>query len=196
MTVVEGRAGRERAGARTPAAPAAPVRRSAGGARTAGVVVALLLVGAGVMAAQEALATSSALGLQPEDGWLRTALGRLEDTRLTDVAYVVGAVAILLGALLIFVAWRAGPRPTRVAATPVLELRPQDVARVASSAAEDVDGVLSASSTASRRTVVVRVSTTGNPAVPDDVTAAVGRRLALLDPAPRVRVRATTGGAA
>ena len=49
---------------------------------------------------------------------------------------------------------------------------------------------------ASRRTVVVHVSTTGDPGVPDAVTAAVQRRLALLDPAPQVRVRATTGGAA
>jgi hypothetical protein len=178
-----------------PQVAAAPRRRSAVGARTAGSLVAAALVGVGVALAQEACAAAGAFGLRPEDGWVRSLLERLDGLRLTDAAYAVAALAVLLGAALLVAAWRAGPSPSRVAAAPVLELYPQDVARLASTAAEDVDGVLSASSTATRRSVVVRVRTTGDPAVPGDVAAVVGRRLAGLDPAPQVRVRAVAGGA-
>lgn len=173
---------------------AAPERRSALGARTAGVVAGVLLVGAGVVAAQEAIASWSLLGLRPQEGWIHQTLARLDGSSPGDVLYAIGGVAVLLGVVLLAVTWRSGPAPVRVASAPLLVLRPQDVARIASAWAEDVDGVLSASTTASRRSVVVSVRTTGDPDVPADVTAAVRRRLDLLEPAPRVRVRATAGG--
>lgn len=172
-----------------------PVRRPAAAVRAVSIISALALVAAGVAAGQEALATLSALGLRPEDGWVRAALEQTDGVALDRPPVVVGAAAVAaLGLLVLVTAWHVGPRTARLRGAPSVELRAADVARLASAAAEDVDGVLSAVSTASLRTVVVRVRTTDASQVGPEVEEVVGGRLAELDPAPRVRVRATTDG--
>jgi len=177
--------------------PAAPGHRSGTSARAAGIVVAVLLIACGVVAAQEALAAQSLAGLTPADGWVRQVVGAIEGSTLGPAAIVAGAVAAVVGIMVLVAAWRDSPRPARLRDTPAVELHAQDVARLASAAAQDVDGVLAATSTASRRAVVVRVTATGGANVPGEVAEAVKARLAAVEPTPQVRVRATsTGGAA
>ncbi|WP_277210042.1 DUF6286 domain-containing protein [Isoptericola croceus] len=176
---------------REPAVQAARMRRSAAVPRTVAIVLAGLVVGMGVVAGQEAVAASGAVGgLVPEDGWVTGAANGLEGAALGPSALLAGAVAVVLGVLLLWAAWHSGPRYTRLQPAPAVVLRPKDVARLASAAAEDVDGVLGASSTASARRVTVRVESTGAEHVRGEVEQAVGRRLQLLASPPSVRVRA------
>ena len=56
-------------------------------------------------------------------------------------------------------------------------------------AAGEVDGVLSATSTASRRTVTVTVRSTATAGIDESVTEAVSRRLNPLETPPQVKVR-------
>ncbi|MGF0115036.1 DUF6286 domain-containing protein [Promicromonospora sp. Marseille-Q5078] len=192
MTTLENDTGATTADAARDPVPAAPAHRSGASARAAAVVLATLLVAASVVAGQEAAAARSVGGLSPEDGWVRSAAERLDGTVLGSTAIGVGVAACLVGLLLLVAAWRRGVRPARLRDVPAVVLRPEDVARLASAAAADVDGVLGATSTASRRSVVVRVRTTGDEGVAREVTEVVGACLAVLDPAPQVRVRATT----
>ncbi|MFI2105316.1 DUF6286 domain-containing protein [Isoptericola sp. NPDC019693] len=194
MTTITGTDGTR--GTRVPV-PAAPGYRSGTSARAAGVVVALVLIACGVAAAQEALAARSLAGLTPEDGWVRQAVLAVEGSTLGPAAVLAGVVAALVGIVVLVAAWRGNPRAARLRDAPAVELRPRDVARLSSATAQDVDGVLAATSTASRRTVVVRVTSTGDATVPGEVAHAVQARVAALDPTPQVRVRVTsTGGAA
>lgn len=171
----------------------APARRSAAGTRATSIVVALLIIGVGVVAAQEALASFAIGGLRPEDGWLHQAAGRLGGSTIGDHAVALGAGALAVGVVLLVMAWHGGSRPVRLRPAPAVVLRARDVARLAAARAEDVDGVLSASATASTRSVVVRVTVTRTSQVVEEVTQAVRRRLGHLEPTPRLRVRATTG---
>lgn len=176
---------------REPAVGAARMRRSAAVPRTVAIVLAALLVGLGVVAGQEAAAASGAVrGLAPEDGWVTGATNGLEGATLGPSALLAGAIAFALGILLLWAAWHSGPRYVRLQPAPAVVLRPEDVARLASAAAEDVDGVLGASSTSSARRVTVRVDATGGEHVLGEVEQAVGRRLQLLASPPSVRVRA------
>ncbi|WP_125778296.1 DUF6286 domain-containing protein [Antribacter gilvus] len=176
---------------REPAVPAARARRSAAVPRTVAIVLAVLLIGLGVVAGQEAVASSGiAPGLEPEDGWITQAANGLDGATIGPTALLAGAIALVVGLLLLWAAWHSGPRYTRLRSAPALVLRPEDVARLASAAAEDVDGVLGASSTASARRVTVTVRSTGAEHVQGEVEQAVGRRLALLESPPSVRVRA------
>jgi hypothetical protein len=176
--------------ARGPAVGPARERRSAAVPRTVAIVLASLLIALGVVAGQEALARSGVVrGLAPEDGWVTQAANGLDGSALGPTALLAGAIALLLGILLLWAAWHSGPRFVRLAPAPALVLRPEDVARLASAAAEDVDGVLEASSTASARQVTVRVGSTGAEQVAGEVEQAVGRRLQLLENPPSVRVR-------
>lgn len=170
------------------AAPAAPPVRHAVVPRTVAVVLALLLVGAGVVAAREALAATSSLGLVPSDAWWPGAVGALDGRAVDGAVALVGAVVLVLGVLLLVAAAHRGPSDVGLRAAPAVRLRSQDVARVASAAAQDVDGVLDATSAASARSVRVRVVGTGADGLGDAVRDAVEQRLAALDPAPRVRV--------
>jgi hypothetical protein len=67
-------------------------------------------------------------------------------------------------------------------------LRTRDIARLASAAADDVDGVLSAHSVASRRTVTVTVES-DTAGIADRVQETVAQRLATLDDPLKVKVR-------
>lgn len=174
---------------------AARVRRSAAVPRTAAIVLGIVLVGLAVVAGQEAAATSGMVsGMSPEDGWVTTAAQGLDGAAVGTNALLAGAVALVVGLLLLWAAWHSGPRYVRLQPAPAVVLRPNDVARLASSTAADVDGVLGASSTASARRVTVRVSSTGAENVPGDVERAVTRRLGLLERPPSVHVRVRREG--
>jgi hypothetical protein len=158
--------------------------------RTAAIVLAAVLVGLGVVAGQEAVAASGAVpGLGPDDGWVTGGAHGLDGATLGPSALLAGATAIVLGLLLLWAAWHSGPRYVRLRPAPAVVLRPEDVARIASAAAEDVDGVVGGA-TAAPRQVTVSIESTGAEQVSAEVEQAVGRRLAILESPPSVRVRA------
>jgi hypothetical protein len=154
----------------------ARLRRSAAVPRTAAIVLAVAASGA-------------VPGLGPDDGWVTGGAHGLDGATLGPSALLAGATAIVLGLLLLWAAWHSGPRYVRLRPAPAVVLRPEDVARIASAAAEDVDGVLEASSKASARQVTVSIESTGAEQVSAEVEQAVGRRLAILESPPSVRVR-------
>lgn len=178
-----------------PSAPAARPARRAGAPRVLGVVLAVLLVLAGLVLAREALASASLLGLRPSQAWLPGVLRSVDGRPVDAGVAVVGAVLAVLGLLLLITAWRRGPADVGLREAPAARLDPQDVARLASATAEDVDGVLRVSATATARAVQVHVVGTGDPGLAEEVRAAVEHRLAGLDPVPRVRVAVRDSGA-
>lgn len=169
-------------------APAVPAARSAAVPRTLGILLALLLVAAGLVAAREALAAASLLGLHPSDAWLPGALQELDGRPVDGAAAGAGAVLVVLGLVLLLAAAHRGPADVAVRENPVVRLRPEDVARLATARAADVDGVLSVRSSATARTVQVQVDGTGATGLGDEVRAAVEHRLAGLTPTVQVRV--------
>jgi len=96
---------------------------------------------------------------------------------------------VLLGLWLLVAALRPRPRTaTTVTSETGVFLRPKDVSRLAQTAAEQVDGVLAADVSATRRAVRVRVRGTAAADVSENVRAAVSRRLSALDSPPTVNV--------
>jgi len=178
-----------------PPVPAARPARRAGAARVLGVVLAVLLVLAGLVLAREALAAASRLGLRPSQAWLPGVLRAVDGRPVDTTVAVVGGVLALLGLLLLVAAWRRGPADVGLREAPAARLGPEDVARLSSATAEDVDGVLRVASTATARAVQVRVLGTGSPGLAEEVRSAVEDRLAGLDPVPRVRVAVRDSGA-
>lgn len=173
---------------------ARPARR-AGAARAIGVVLAVVLVLAGLVLVHEALTSASLLGLRPAQAWLPGALRAVDGRPVDTTVALVGAVLAVLGLLLLVAAWRRGPADVGLREAPAARLGPEDVARLSSATAEDVDGVLRVSSTATARSVQVRVLGTGDPDLAEEVRSAVADRLAGLDPVPRVRVSVRDSGA-
>ncbi|MCG7284538.1 DUF6286 domain-containing protein [Cellulomonas sp. ACRRI] len=177
-----------------PVAPGARPARRAGAARATGLVLAVLLVLVGLVLVREALASAS-LGLDPSQAWLPDLLRSVDGRPVDSTVALVGGVLALLGILLLVAAWRTGPADVAVRAAPAARLGPEDLARLSSATAEDVDGVLRVSSTATPRSVQVRVLGTGAPGLAEEVRTAVEDRLAGLDPVPRVRVAVRDSGA-
>ena len=162
------------AGAVTPAPARLPTGPAA--AAVVGVLVPLVLIGAGVVAVRDALIRAGATGgspLLPRAG--RWVAGIAPGSLLLGLS----VASVVVGLLLLLLALRRRSRPDLVldAAVPI-HLRPGDVARVAAAAADQVDGVRSASTTATPSRVRVAVQTTGEvqgiaDAVTAEVTAAV-----------------------
>ncbi|MGV8973465.1 MAG: DUF6286 domain-containing protein [Rhodoglobus sp.] len=154
-----------------------------------GVLLALVVVGLGVVAILDALTTS---GLVTGSGWIDSGLSTLD--RLEPAPWMVpaGIVLVVVGIGALFIAVR--PRPSTgiaLTARTGVYLRPQDVARIARAASENVDAVTSATASATRRTVAVSVRATATDQVATDVQRAVAAALDALATAPRIRVRVT-----
>lgn len=162
-----------------------------------GVVLALLVITLGVVAAQTALVAAGALTGSP---WLTTSVTAVNG--LSPAAWMLpgGIVVALVGLWLVITAVKPRPRTgvALQAATGVF-LRPRDIARLAAAAADDVDGVQDARASATRTKVTVHVTTTGandttaQGGVADAVKTAVAGRLSALKKPVRVTVR-TPGG--
>ena len=177
------------AGARQEPLAAAKAPVGPGLITAVGVLLALTLVGLGVVAIHDALITS---GLAPGSGWVDSGLNTLD--RLEPAPWMVpaGLVMVLVGLGALIIAVR--PRPnTGIALTARtgVYLRPQDVARLARAASENVDAVTSATASASRRTVTMSVRATASGQVATDVQTAVAAALDALATAPKIRVRVT-----
>jgi hypothetical protein len=166
----------------------AAARQKTGSGRVGmvGPVLALLLAALGVLLIRDALIAFDVL---PGTALLPATLDRLSGWTAEWWMVPAGAATALVGLWLVVTALRPRSRKTLpvTSATGVF-LHVRDVARLASDAAEDVDGVVSATATASRRTVTVAVRSTAMPGIVEGVTDAVTRRLRTLETPPRVKV--------
>lgn len=163
------------------------------GAVTAlGMLLAVLVVALGVAGVHDALVASGAV---TGTSWLEAATGSVDGFAPGAWALVLGIVLALVGLWLLLKALTPR-RPSDLAlqAGTGVFLRPRDAARLARAAAQDVDGVVSATSTATRRTVSVTVRTTSPNGVEAQVQQAVTDRLQGLADRPRVRVTVKTEG--
>ncbi|MBO3086171.1 DUF6286 domain-containing protein [Cellulomonas fengjieae] len=172
--------------------PAAPATR-AGRVAWVSIVLAVALVALGVLVLRDALVLA---GRVSGDLWLPPLVDRADGVTPTTAVVVVGVVAALLGLWLVAVALGRRVRTrldVRSSTGTTLSLR--DAARLAASAAEDVDRVLSARASATRRSVTVTVTTLPGDDVADAVRAAVTERLAPLAQPLSVKVagRVTAG---
>ena len=170
----------------------APVAAPA--AATVGVLLALGLLGAGVVGVRD-----GAVGAGWLHGayWTRTAAQYVDG--LTPQAWMipVGVVLALVGAWWVLAALKRRRRTAlAVQAGSAVWIRPRDLAHLAAATADQVPGVTHASTSAKRRRVSVTVDTTSNDttAVRTEVTEAVTDRLAALASAPRVKVTARSRG--
>ena len=173
-------------------APAAAATR-AGRVAWWSIALAVLVVAVGVLVVREALVAAGTIDGEP---WIAPALDRLDGVAPSALVTVVGVLLALLG--LWFVVIAVGRRVrTRLAVTSSAgtTIGIADAARLAAAAADDVDRVLSARATATRRSVTVTVTTLEGDDVADAVRAAVTARLApLVQPlSVRVASRVTAG---
>ncbi|WP_193314529.1 DUF6286 domain-containing protein [Georgenia ruanii] len=158
-----------------------------------GPVLAVLLIAAGLVLLRDALVGYRAV---PGPAWIPLGLGAVDGLAPGTGFLVGGIIAVLVGVWLLYAALRRRVRSRAVLrARTGVYLAPGDIARLASAAAEDVGGVVTASSKAGTRSVRTTVRTTGGPGIDQAVLDAVHQRLDVLDPAPRVTVvvRGPTG---
>lgn len=172
-----------------PAMAAARQPTGAGRIGVVGPVFAVLLLAVGLLLLRDAAVTAGAL---QGSAWLPAAAESLRGFAPATWLVPVGVVLALVALWLVVTAVRPRSRKTLpLTSSSGIYLHTRDVARLASGAARDVDGVLEASTTATRRSVKVAVTTTSEDqrAV---VTAAVTEALRPLRSAPRVIVRTRT----
>jgi len=182
-----GQSGRGRPGAMD--AAKAPV--GSGAISVVGLVLALLLTAAGLVAIRDALVRS---GLLAGQLWTEQTLRALDGLSAAGWMVPVGAALILLGLWLLLTVLRPRRRTAiSVTSSTGVFLRLRDVAWLAERAAEQVDGVLVARARATRRAVTVRVRSTGSSAVTEGVRSAVSGRLSALDQIPTVKVHLEKG---
>jgi hypothetical protein len=160
-----------------------------------GVVLAVLTVAIGLVGVRDALVSA---GVLSGTSWIEGAVDGLDGLKAQWWMVPVGALMVGLGIWLLWTGLRPRPiRAVRLRSPTGVFLRPQDVRVVAQHAAEDVDGVMSATATASRRRVRVTATVTADDGtIADDVQNAVEQALSALDPVPRVKVKTDTRGLA
>jgi hypothetical protein len=165
--------------------PAANIPRRPPRVSWLGMLLALLLLVLGALAAFEALAL---LGWIREDPVATPVLGQ-EVSAFPDVrTTALGAAMALVGLWLLWTALLPGRRRgVRLKTQTGVWMTASDLSRLAAGTAEDVDGVLSADATVGKRKADVRVETTA-PQVRDTVRTAVADRLSALERPPQVVV--------
>lgn len=172
--------------------PAAKTPVGSGPVAALGLILALLLTGAGVVLIRDALVYFGLLSGTP---WILSVARAVNGVTAAGWLVPLGVALALVGLWLLWRALRPRARTAvSLTATTGVFLHPRDVARFAETAAEGVGGVLAADVTASRRRVAVRVRGTGSQDLAGQVHAAVTHRLSALDSPPVVKV--TLGGPA
>lgn len=155
-----------------------------------GVVLALLLLAAGLALVYDALVEAGYVsGTRILSPWL----SRTAELDRGDLALGLAVVMVIVGLILLLVAVIPGRRHGIIVGDRGVWLEPVDLARLASDAAEHVDGVLRARTSASRQRLDVEISAT-TPDVSAAVVEAVGERIRGVTPAPRVTCRVRTVG--
>ena len=157
-----------------------------------GLIFAVLVIGLGVVGVHDTLTRT---GLAQGAGWIDASLSPLHRLEPTWWMAPAGFVVLIVGAWAVLTALRPRPRTAIAlrAQTGVL-LRPRDVAQIARRAVEDVDGVISAKVSATRRAINVAVRATTTAGLAPQVDQAVKTALSALSNQPRIRVRVTSEG--
>ena len=169
-----------------PAMRAARQKTGAGRVGFVGPLMAIVVTGLGVVLLHDAIARSDS---RPGRTWIAAVIDSLNRVTAEWWMIPLGLAIALVGVWLIVTALRPRSRKTlAVTSATGIFLRTGDVARLASAAAADVDGVLAANSVASRRKVTVTVESDRDQ-VADLVRDAVTERLAPLQKSLPVKVR-------
>ncbi|GLP78393.1 hypothetical protein TUM20983_55030 [Mycobacterium antarcticum] len=188
----------DRRPARLPAAGRAPVAAPSAG--YVGTVIALVLLGAGIVALRDTAVLAGWLDGQP---FTTTAIEGIDGLTVSWWTSPVGILAILIGAWWVYAALRPRRRTAiPVAADTSVWISPANLARIASAAAQSVPGVLDARSSAGLRKIVVTAQTTSDEDVSKDgkqikkaIAEAVGDTVNDFLATPlKVSVRTRTGG--
>jgi hypothetical protein len=169
----------------------APAPVAAAAASRAAVLLALVVVTAGVVGIRDALVD---LGWIGGTQWLRPTLDVLDGLTPSPWMVAVGVILGVLGIALMVVAL-APRRKTAVAVadSAAVYLHRADVSKLVSAAAQEVPGVLDARASVSRRMVVVRCRVTGHPRELRPMVAdTVAKQLEVLRTPQRVIVRLRT----
>lgn len=152
----------------TPVVPPAGEPSRAGRVVVVASVLALGLVALGVVLVREALIASDLVGGTP---WIPGLLDAIEGTEPTTGLSVVGGLGVVVGLLLAVLALRPRVRRSLRLGSPTgAWIGRSDVAKLATRAALDVDGVMAARTRVNHRTVTVTVRTLG---ASDEIVAAV-----------------------
>ncbi|SDS50325.1 hypothetical protein SAMN04488570_2023 [Nocardioides scoriae] len=160
-------------------------------------LVALALIALGVVGIQALLSTTGAIAQAP---WITSALDAVDGTASdAPVVLVVAVVAIVLGLLVLPIAFKRRPRKSlELAAHTGVRLRTRDLARIASTAVEGADGVTDVKVTATRRKLrVVATSVAAkdrNGAVVDDIGRRLAPTLEALESRPKLAVSVRNEG--
>jgi hypothetical protein len=169
-----------------PAMRAARQKSGAGRVGFVGPLMAVLLTAIGVVLLHDAIAR---IDTRPGRTWIAAANDGLDGLTAEWWMIPLGLAVALIGVWLIVTALRPRSRKTlAVTSQTGVFLRTGDIARLASAAADDVDGVLAASSVASRHRVIVTVESDRDQ-VADLVREAVAQRLSALQTPPAVKVQ-------
>ena len=181
---------------RLPAPGRGPVAAPAAG--YVGALIALVVLGAGVVAVRDAAVFAGWLDGQP---FTTTAIDGIDGLTVQWWTSPVGIIAIGVGLWWTYAALRPRrPTAVAVAADTSVWIAPADLARIATATANTVPGVLSARSKAGLRKITVTAQITadtsndGQPlksAIAAAITNALGPALAS---PPKIMVRTRTGG--
>ena len=180
-----------------PESAASPVQPTAGRTPTAApaaapwaVLLALVVLALGVVGIRDALIAAGAFG---GSFWTKNTAYAIDGLTARTWMLPAGIGLAVLGLWWVLAALKPRKR-TEIAlpGTPGAWMRPGDLARLVQPTVENVDGVVSASTSATRRTVTVKATTTARDSaeVRTAVTDAVGDRLSAVGRAPRVKVKA------
>jgi len=185
-----------------PDSGAAPAEPTAGRTPTAtpaaapwAVLLALVVLALGVVGIRDALIAAGAFG---GSSWTKNTANAIDGLTARTWMIPAGIGLAVLGLWWLLAALKPRKRTEiSLSGTPGAWMRPGDLARLVQPTVENVEGVVSASTSATRRTVTVKATTTARDSaeVRTAVTDAVGDRLSVLRRAPRVKVKARyTGG--
>lgn len=174
------------------AMPAARTPVASGRITAMGAVLALILIGIGVVGVRDALVST---GLRTGRSWIDSSVDSLHHSPPQWWMVPVGGLSLLIGLWLLITALRPRPRTAaRLRSRTGVFVRPRDIGRLAAGAAEDVDGVARAGAKATRRSVKVSATVTGvDPAIDAAVQQAVEDRLSGFEPPLRIRVTSRSG---
>lgn len=171
--------------------PSAGLPTGAGTIGWLGPLLAVLLVGVAVLLGQDAWVRLNG----GSTTWLGSVVAALDGLAPAPWMAAVGVVLVLVGLWLVLKAFGRRKRDAlALRGSSGAHLTTGDVARLVTGAASQVDGVLDARTSASRRTATLSITTTGTPGTESQAQQAAERALSALASPPRVRVRATTTG--
>jgi len=180
-----------------PESGASPVEPTAGRTPSAApaaapwaVLLALVVLALGVVGIRDALIAAGAFG---GSSWTKNTANAIDGLTAHTWMIPAGIGLAVLGLWWLLAALKPRKRTEiSLSGTPGAWMRPGDLARLVQPTVENVEGVVSASTSATRRTVTVKATTTARDSaeVRTAVTDAVGDRLSAVGRAPRVKVKA------